>query len=80
MCMITRAPKYFGSTGVGQVYNQGDNLGIVKAGKNLDKTAVGGAAQSDEVKRVAKQTGAAKLGQKIGDNARAGLQNVKDDY
>jgi len=78
--MITKAPKYLGSTGVGQLYNQRDNLGIVKAGKNLDKTLVGGAAQSDEVKRVAKQTGAAKIAQKIGDNARAGLQNVKDDY
>ena len=80
MCMISKMPKYLGSTGVGQLYNQRDNLGIVKAGKNLDKTLVGGAAQSDEVKRVAKQTGAAKIGQKIGDNARAGLQNVKDDY
>ena len=80
MCMITKAPKYFGSTGVGQLLSQRDNLGIVKAGKNLDKTLVGGAAQSDEVKRVAKQTGAVKIGQKIGENARAGLQNVKNDY
>ena len=80
MCMITKAPKYLARTGVGQLYNQRDNLGIAKTGKNLDKTAVGGAAQSDEVKRVAKQTGAAKMGQKIGENARAGLQNVKDDY
>lgn len=80
MCMISKAPKYLGSTGAGQLYNQRDNLGIVKAGKNLDKTLVGGAAQSDEVKRVAKQTGAVKIGQKIGENARAGLQNVKDDY
>jgi hypothetical protein len=78
--MITKAPKYLARTGVGQLYNQRDNLGIVKAGKNLDKTAVGGAAQSDEVKRVAKQTGVAKMGQKVGETARTGLQNVKDDY
>jgi len=80
MCMITKAPKHFGSTGVGQLLSQRDNLGIVKAGKNLDKTLVGGAAQSDEVKRVAKQTGAAKIGQRVGKNARAGLQNVQNDY
>ena len=78
--MISKAPKYLGSTGIGQLYNQRDNLGIIKAGKNLDKTGVGGAAQSDEVKRVAKQTGAAKMGKKTGETARAGLQNVKDDY
>ena len=78
--MVSKIPKYLGSTGAGTMYTKRGDLGIVQAGKNLDKTLVGGAAQSDEVKRVAQQTGAAKIGQKIGDNASAGLQNVKDDY
>ena len=80
MCMISKAPKLLESTGAGQLDNQRDNLGITKVGKNLEKTAVGGAVKSDEVKRVAKQTGIAKIGQQIGNNARSGLQNIKDDY
>tara|TARA_R110000796_G_C14409996_1_gene418601 strand:- start:145 stop:405 length:261 start_codon:yes stop_codon:yes gene_type:complete len=71
--MISKMPKYLGSTGVGQLYNQRDKLGIVKAGNNLNKTLVGGAADSDEVKKAAKKTGAAEAASK-------GLQNIKDDY
>lgn len=80
MCMISKMPKHLGSTGAGTMYSKRGDLGIVKTGENLDKTLVGGAAQSDEVKRVAKQTGVAQIGQKVGENARAALQNVKDDY
>ena len=80
MCMITKAPKVLGQTGLAQTLKQRDNLGITKVGNNLEKTAVGGAVKSDEVKRVAKQTGAAKIGQRVGKNARAGLQNVQNDY
>lgn len=80
MCMISKAPKVLGQTGLGQVYNQRDNLGITKVAKNYNKTAVGGAVESDEVKKIAKQTGAAKIGQRVGNNARSGLQNVQDDY
>jgi len=80
MCMITKAPKILGQTGLAQTLKQRDNLGIAKVGDNLEKTAVGGAVQSDEVKRVAKQTGVAKIGQQIGNNARSGLQTIKNDY
>ena len=40
--MISKVSKHLGSTGAGTMYSRRGDLGIVQAGENLDKTAVGG--------------------------------------